>query len=155
MTLDELYGQPGHLIRRAHQISWAIFLEECAAHTITPVQYAALVAVEEQPGTDATALSAAIAFDRSTIGNVLDRLESRGVIRREASPEDRRKKLLYLTREGERLLGQVRPLVARVQERLLSTFSASEQAVFLSLLSRLTMTQNEVTSAPIRPRPAA
>jgi hypothetical protein len=34
--------QPGHLIRRAHQIAWAAFMEETKGQDITPVQYAAL-----------------------------------------------------------------------------------------------------------------
>jgi DNA-binding MarR family transcriptional regulator len=151
MSLTDLYAKPGHLIRRAHQISWALFLEECAAFNITPVQYSALVAIDERPGVDATRLSALIAFDRSTIGNVLDRLENRGLIRREASAQDRRQKLLHLTREGKTILRQVRPLVLRVQNRILAPLSEEERATLLKLLTRLTMEQNEVTSAPIRP----
>ncbi|WP_424136715.1 MarR family winged helix-turn-helix transcriptional regulator [Roseomonas chloroacetimidivorans] len=150
MSLTDLYAKPGHLIRRAHQISWALFLEECAAFNITPVQYSALVAIDERPGVDATRLSALIAFDRSTIGNVLDRLENRGLIRREASAQDRRQKLLHLTREGKTILRQVRPLVLRVQNRILAPLSEEERATLLKLLTRLTMEQNEVTSAPIR-----
>jgi DNA-binding MarR family transcriptional regulator len=150
MSLTDLYAKPGHLIRRAHQISWALFLEECAAFNITPVQYSALVAIDERPGVDATRLSALIAFDRSTIGNVLDRLENRGLIRREASAQDRRQKLLHLTREGKTILRQVRPLVLRVQNRILAPLSEEERATLLRLLTRLTMEQNEVTSAPIR-----
>ena len=77
MHLRDLYTQPGHLIRRAQQIAVALFIEECAEFDLTPVQYAALVADQEHPGIDATRLSALIAFDRSTLGNVLERLEAR------------------------------------------------------------------------------
>jgi len=77
MLLEDLHRQPGHLIRRAQQIAVAIFIEECAAFDLTPVQYAAMVAIQENEGIDATRLSAQIAFDRSTLGNVLERLEAR------------------------------------------------------------------------------
>src|SRR3546814_19900846 len=70
LSLEDLYAKPAHLIRRAHQISWAIFLDECADFNLTPVQYAALAAIEAKEPTDATRLSALIAFDRATIGNV-------------------------------------------------------------------------------------
>jgi len=53
MQLQDLYSKPGHLIRRAQQIAVAIFMEECANFDLTPVQYAALVAIRENPGTDA------------------------------------------------------------------------------------------------------
>ena len=76
--MDSLCDMPGHLIRRAHQISTALFAEECAGFDLTPVQYAALVAIKANPEVDATRLSALIAFDRSTIGGVLERLEAKG-----------------------------------------------------------------------------
>ncbi len=72
---------PGHLIRRVHQVSTAYFAEECGGD-LTAVQYAALVAIGAHPGIDATRLSEIIYFDRSTIGDVLDRMEGKGWILR-------------------------------------------------------------------------
>jgi len=68
---------PGHLVRRVHQVATAYFAEECGAD-LTAVQYAALVAIGAHPGIDATRLSEIIFFDRSTIGDVLDRMEGKG-----------------------------------------------------------------------------
>ncbi len=85
MQLQDLHAMPGHLIRRAQQIAVAIFMEECAEFDLTPVQYAALAAIRENPGTDATRLSALIAFDRSTLGSVLERLEARKLVTRYSS----------------------------------------------------------------------
>ncbi|PWR20991.1 MarR family winged helix-turn-helix transcriptional regulator [Zavarzinia compransoris] len=150
MSLADLYARPGHLIRRAHQISWALFLDECAAFGITPVQYSALVAIGERPGVDATRLSAMIAFDRSTIGNVIERLETRGLVARRPSAEDKRQKLLYLTATGEQLVGDVEDPVTRVQDRLLAPLSEKERKTFVALLQKLTTENNEVTSAPLR-----
>ena len=115
--MESLYEMPGHLIRRAHQISTAIFAEECAEFDLTSVQYAALVAIKANPDVDATRLSALIAFDRSTIGDVLERLEAKGSIRRTPSPKDRRVKLLRLTLDGDRLLRSVEPAVRQGSER--------------------------------------
>ena len=102
--MDDVYKKPGHLIRRAHQISSALFAEECGAFDLTAVQYAALVAIRDNPAVDATRLSTLIAFDRSTLGDVLERLEAKGRIRRSPSPGDRRVKLLHLSKEGEEVL---------------------------------------------------
>ena len=89
---------PGHLIRRVHQVATAYFAEECGAD-LTAVQYAALVAIGAHPGIDATRLSEIIFFDRSTIGDVLDRMEGKGWILRYSTPSDRRiKRLEALTR---------------------------------------------------------
>jgi DNA-binding MarR family transcriptional regulator len=64
------------------------------------VQYAALYAVGREPGIDQRTLARTIGFDTSTIGSVIDRLESRGLMQRNAHPEDRRVRLLTLTPEG-------------------------------------------------------
>ena len=150
MSLESLYEKPAHLIRRAHQISWAIFLDECAEFGLTPVQYAALTAIGSSGQTDATRLSGMIAFDRSTIGSVLDRLEKRGLIRRIPSPTDRRQKFLELTPEGTQILAASEEAVMRVQNRLLGMLGREEREVFLRILSKVVSTNNEVTSAPLK-----
>src|SRR5438876_1166385 len=90
LTMDAVYTKPGYLFRRMQQIAVAIFMEECREFDLTPVQYAALVAIQTHPGIDATRLSAVIAFDRSTLGSVIERIEAKGLVERKASPDDRR-----------------------------------------------------------------
>ena len=135
--MDTLTVMPGHLIRRAQQVSTALFAEECAGFDLTAVQYAALVAIGAHPGLDATRLSALIAFDRSTMGDVLERLEAKGWVLRQPSARDRRVKKLALSAAGTALLAEVQPAVQRVQQRLLAPFAATEHAAVLDLLRRL------------------
>lgn len=132
-----LQRMPGHLIRRLHQISNALFAEECGQYDLTSVQFAALFVVRAAGELDATRLAEQIAFDRSTIGDVVERLESKGWIVRTGRNDDRRVKLIRLTPKGARLLKLVEPAVTRVQKRLLAKISRSEKAVFLTLLKRL------------------
>ena len=54
VTMDAVYTKPGYLFRRMQQIAVAIFVEECRAYDLTPVQYAALVAIPDQGGDDQT-----------------------------------------------------------------------------------------------------
>jgi DNA-binding MarR family transcriptional regulator len=150
--MQDLYGKPGHLIRRAHQTASALFAEECAAHDLTPVQYAALVAIRASPAVDATRLAALIAFDRSTIGDVLERLETKGWVRRSPSPTDRRVKLLRLSPEGEEVVRQVAAAVERVQERLLAPLPPAERPTLIRLLARLVELHEE--AAPASPQAA-
>src|SRR3954465_13798386 len=117
VSMDAVYTKPGYLFRRMQQIAVAIFIEECSEYDLTPVQFAALVAIQTHPGIDATRLSAVIAFDRSTLGNVIERLETKQYVERKPSSEDRRTKLLYLTRSGAVLLRDVMPAVDRAQVR--------------------------------------
>lgn len=135
--MNDLYSKPGHLIRRVQQVASALFADECAEFDLTSVQYAALFAIGANPGVDATRLSALIAFDRSTIGDVLERLETKRLIVRSPSPSDRRVKLLHLSPEGLQVLQGVRPAVDRVQERLLAPLAPADRATLVRLLAQL------------------
>lgn len=148
-TRSDFHLMPGHLIRRAHQISVAIFMEECAAHNVTPVQYACLSQIARQPGVDATRLAAAVAFDRSTLGNVLERLETKGWVARKPSPEDRRVKLLHMTETGEQLLDAIESGVVATQKRLLKPLNPADRKTFMKLLAEMVEGNNEVSRAPM------
>lgn len=150
MQLRDLHSKPGHLIRRAQQIAVAIFTEECAGFDLTPVQYAALVAIRENPGTDATRLSALIAFDRSTLGNVLERLEARKLVTRYPSPEDKRIKLLKLSASGSALVKRAQASVERAQERILAPLKPADRKKFMDLLSQMVELNNDASRVPQR-----
>ena len=147
---DDFHLMPGHLIRRAQQISVAIFMEECAAQNVTPVQYACLSAIALQPGVDATRLASAVAFDRSTLGNVLERLETKGWVARKPSPDDRRVKLLHITPEGLLLLDTIEPAVVATQKRLLKPLSPADRKIFMRLLTGMVEGNNDVSRAPMK-----
>lgn len=128
---------PGHLVRRAHQRAVAIFMEEAAAFDVTPVQFAILNALVDQPGEDQITLAGRVALDAATLGAVIARLHVRGLVRRESDPRDRRRKLLWITPAGEALVAQMVRPAERVQERLMEPLSAEEQARLVELLARL------------------
>ena len=150
LTMDAVYTAPGYLFRRMQQIAVAIFVEECRAHDLTPVQYAALVAIQTHPGIDATRLSAVIAFDRSTLGSVIERLEAKRYIERKPAAEDKRVKLLYLTRAGGALLREIMPSVDRAQARMLQPLKAADRKTLMALLTQLVDLNNEASRVPLR-----
>jgi DNA-binding MarR family transcriptional regulator len=148
--MDAVYTAPGYLFRRMQQIAVSIFIEECKACDLTPVQYAALVAIHTHPGIDATRLSAVIAFDRSTLGNVIERLETKALIERKPSRGDKRIKLLYLTRAGAALLREIMPSVDRAQARMLQPLKAADRKTLMVLLTQLVDLNNEASRVPLR-----
>jgi DNA-binding MarR family transcriptional regulator len=133
----DLQATPGHLIRRAQQIAVSIFAEQLANADITPVQFAILNALLDSPGIDQVSLAKRVAFDPATSGSVIGRLEAKAWVERKADPKDRRRKLLVVTAAGVQALGQVQKDVARIQEKILSPLTASEQSQFVHLLSSL------------------
>jgi DNA-binding MarR family transcriptional regulator len=150
VTMDAVYTKPGYLFRRMQQIAVAIFVEECRAYDLTPVQYAALVAIRTHPGIDATRLSAVIAFDRSTLGSVIERLEAKQYIERKPARVDKRVKLLHLTKKGSGLLRNIVPLVDRAQARMLQPLKQADRKTLLALLTQLVDLNNEASRVPLR-----
>ena len=128
---------PGHLIRRAHQVSVAIFMEETAVFDVTPVQFAILNALLEDPGEDQVTLARKVAFDPATFGAVIARLEGRGWVRREPDAADRRRKLLWVTPQGTEVARRMKRSVGKVQQRILEPLSAAEREQLVGLLDRL------------------
>jgi DNA-binding MarR family transcriptional regulator len=150
ISMDAVYTKPGYLFRRMQQIAVAIFVEECRAYDLTPVQYAALVAIRTHPGIDATRLSAVIAFDRSTLGNVIERLEAKAYVERKPAREDKRVKLLTLTKAGEALLRNIMPSVDRAQARMLQPLKPADRKTLLALMTQLVDLNNEASRVPLR-----
>ncbi|MCS3731481.1 MarR family winged helix-turn-helix transcriptional regulator [Bradyrhizobium betae] len=150
ITIDAVYAAPGYLFRRMQQIAVAIFMEECKAFDLTPVQYAALIAIHTHPGIDATRLSAVIAFDRSTLGSVIERLQAKDYIERKPAPEDKRIKLLYLTKPGAAVLREIIPAVERAQARMLEPLKPAERKALTGLLVQLVDLNNEASRVPLR-----
>jgi MarR family transcriptional regulator, temperature-dependent positive regulator of motility len=153
----EIATMPGHLIRRLQQASVAIFDNEIrrAGFDLTPVQFAALTMIGANPGLDQASLAQGIAYDRVTIGGVVDRLEAKGLLRREIAETDRRARKLYLQPMGKTVLDQVRPVVRAVQGAILQGLDADESAVLSSLLRKALDAVGDVSRTPLRPRTIA
>jgi DNA-binding MarR family transcriptional regulator len=128
---------PGHLIRRAQQLAVSIFMEETAGFDVTPVQFAILNALIDDPGEDQVTLSGRVAFDPATSGSVIGRLEAKGWVKREADPRDKRRKLLWTTPEGEQVALQMKRAVSRAQQRIVSPLDPEERDQLAALLAKL------------------
>lgn len=152
MNVSKIAQMPGHLIRRLNQVAVSLFLEEVGkgGYDLTPVQYAALAELEIAPGIDQATLAARIAYDRATIGGVVNRLVAKGLVDRDTSSRDRRAKQLSLTEEGKRVRYDVEPLVEEVQRRILAGLSVGEGEVLVKLLQKAVEAGNEHSRAPMR-----
>jgi DNA-binding MarR family transcriptional regulator len=119
----------GHLIRRAQQRHAALWQERVSAE-VSSVQYAALAVLERMPGASQSELGAELDLDRSTIADLVSRLERRGVI-------DRRRYSLRLTAAGLAEVDRLRPLVSEANATLTEGLSAGELATLRMLLKRI------------------
>jgi DNA-binding MarR family transcriptional regulator len=148
-VLRELYSRPGFMLRRAHQISVAVFLEEAGALGVTTSQYGAMIVLSQVEGLDIIGLGRRLGADRSTSALVVSKLEAAGWVRAQTSEVDRRRKVLSLTDAGREVLESLSGPAVAARERLLSAFTPDEAKAFLKLLDKLVSTFNGAIRTPI------
>jgi DNA-binding MarR family transcriptional regulator len=147
---DEVRDMPGHMLRRFQQIAVSIFLKDCKAFDLTPVQFSVLAALSQASPLDQIRLSGLVALDRTTISLTVRRLEERGLVARQVSEKDRRAKLIRLTGAGRAFTEAVLPTVRAVQDKILAPLSASERELFRALLNKAVEANNQQSRAPLR-----
>ncbi|KQT10219.1 MarR family winged helix-turn-helix transcriptional regulator [Ramlibacter sp. Leaf400] len=136
-TLSRLYARPGFLLRRAHQISAAVFEDECRDLQLTPAQFGVLTVLKSHPGLGQSNLARALGFDKVTVLRVLRGLESRGLVERESSA-GRRNVSVQLTPAGSRTLESAQKPAERAYRRLMAPLDREQQQQLLALLQLLT-----------------
>ena len=146
-------AMPGHLLRRCHQIAVAIFLDECAAFELTPLQFAVLDSLLANGPQDQVSLGGAVALDRSTISLVLRKLEQRALLRRKKSPQDQRAKIVTITTQGRQLVETALAAVHSAQQRIVAPLDAEETGQLRRLLEKLAQGNNALSRAPEKKQP--
>jgi DNA-binding MarR family transcriptional regulator len=151
-SVTDAHDMPGHLARRFQQIAVAVFLAavEDAGYDLTPLQYAALAAVSTSPGIDQVTLAGLIAYDRTTITGVVDRLVQKALVTRHESSRDRRARELTITDAGRRTLRGITPAVEAAQRTMLRGLTAKEASELVRLLQKAVAAGNELSRAPQR-----
>jgi DNA-binding MarR family transcriptional regulator len=107
------------------------------AHGLSMWGYSVLVALDRSAIRTQAALADAIGADKTRIIPTLDELQQNGFIERMSDPEDRRARLLAITKEGRRVKDATQAAIQRGEERWLSTLSETDRAVFLRVLQGL------------------
>ncbi len=147
-----LFGRPGFLIRRLHQIHTWLFDEETRGFQITAVQYSLLTALFEHGQMDQNTVALEIGLERSSVAEVLPRLEDRGLIERSPSERDKRVKLVKLSRKGRSLVQRMDAAVRRAHARTIEALPEAERDLFMLQLVRLVEANHDNSVVPLRLR---
>jgi DNA-binding MarR family transcriptional regulator len=137
-SLSRLYARPGFLLRRAHQISAAVFEDECRELALTPAQFGVLTVLQAHPGLGQSSLARALGFDKVTVLRVLRGLQARGFVTRCPAETNRRNMMVGLTPAGEEILAQAQKPAEKAYQRLMAPLDRTQQEQLLQLLQQLT-----------------
>ena len=127
----------GFHIRLAYVTVYRHFMDTFSDLDLTQKQVSVLWLVDDNPGVAQTDLAQRLFMDRATTMGIINRLEGRGLLRRGPSPEDRRRKTLYLTDAGRALLLRARQCIYQHEKWLKSRFSKNEVKTLMGLLDRI------------------
>ena len=126
-----------HLLRRAHFRAEEIFIEELGSSGLTPGQKALLITAYQNPGANQNLLAEKIAIDRNSFAEMLARMVARGYVRRERSSADGRAYKITITDKGVKLLEEVLPRDAVVENRIMEPLPPELRPLFVKCLKMM------------------
>jgi DNA-binding MarR family transcriptional regulator len=127
----------GYHLRRAQFAVFQHFAMTVGEADVTPGQLGVLAVIDVNPGLSQTRLGAALGIDRSTVVAIIDRLEERGLVARDAAPNDRRSHALRLSDRGVATLRRLETLVRGHERQIARRLSAGERAMLIDMLERV------------------
>jgi DNA-binding MarR family transcriptional regulator len=133
----------GSLLARVRVAMLAALDEELSADRrlapleLSAAQFIVIASLAGEERKSASDLCKGISYDAGAMTRMLDRLEGKGLIRRNRSPDDRRLVHLELTDEGRALYPRMRELSLSVANRFLRGFTKAEARQLEGLLTRM------------------
>lgn len=127
----------GFHLRMANVAIFQDYQQTMAGLSLTPKQFTVLELVGCNPGVVQIDIAELLSMDKATTMALVDRLEARDLLERHPSRTDRRRKELFLTEEGKKVLQEARALIASHEKRFTSRFPEAELKSFVEQLRRI------------------
>ena len=113
------------------------FDQRARAYGMTRAQWVILARLDRQPGMTQNEMASLCEVEPITVGRLVDRLEARGLVLREAAPHDRRSHALRLSPAGVTFFRRIEERVRAHEREIARDLSASERALLIELLQRV------------------
>jgi DNA-binding MarR family transcriptional regulator len=127
----------GYQLAQATIVTDAIYEEQVGEpFQLRPVEYTVLTLIAENPGGSLVRLARALSVKPPNITIMVDRLEGKGLIARQASEQDRRSQVLHATPKGAQLVRQATEKIVAAETAQLP-LSPGEQAILAELLHKV------------------
>ena len=137
IDMGMLTDSVGYNLRCAQVVMFQDFNRSLGHTEITPPQFGALILINANPGISQSRVARTLRFDRSTLVQIIDRLEERGLVVREVSAHDRRSHALKLTADGARMLTEIETLALDHEAKVTSALSSGDKRTLTALLQKI------------------
>jgi DNA-binding MarR family transcriptional regulator len=135
-SLDKAVAYKIQRTARLLRLHLTKFMQQVGAD-ITPEQWFILFRLYEKDGQSQGELADKDLQDHPNVTRMLDALEKRHLVVRQADPYDRRKSLIFLTDAGQHLLAYLLPLAIEERKKVLAGLTPAEISVFITVLTRI------------------
>lgn len=133
-AIDEILG---FHIRLAHGAVYRHFTETFAGLDLTQKQVSVLWLIDDHPEIAQADIGRRLQMDRVTVMAMVNRLQDRGFVERQASRIDRRRQTLHMTETGHAALIAARACILDHEQWLKGRFTQAETALLVELLRRI------------------
>ncbi|KQR03950.1 MarR family winged helix-turn-helix transcriptional regulator [Deinococcus sp. Leaf326] len=134
-------NSPWHVMRRLNHMHSQRWYTDVSS-TVTRPQFTLLTIIAAEPGHDQQTVGTLAALDKNTTANVVARLQEAGLVQRTSCANDKRRRLLTITPEGDRVLQELWPRI-RTMEQVLEEHLAPEDREHLRRILNLLVDQHE------------
>jgi len=138
----KLENSPSHLLHRAEQLAADRFTQ-LVGENVTLRQFAVLAAIAESPGLSQSELVKATGVDRSTLADMMNRMEKREWVSRTPSASDARALSIRLASAGATILAAATQFAIAADAAILDAMPASKRKSFMNMLSKLIRSVDE------------
>jgi MarR family transcriptional regulator, temperature-dependent positive regulator of motility len=132
-----LAHSPSHLLHRAEQLAADRFTQLVGGDGVTLRQFAVLAAISENPGLSQSDLVRATGIDRSTLADMMNRMEKRGWVVRTASVLDARALSVRLAGAGSMILAAATQYARAADAAILDALPRAKKRPFIATLTKL------------------
>ena len=126
-----------HLLHRAGQCAQNIFANEISSGGLTPRQYAVLLTISKNDGISQTGIFTQTGIDRSTLADIMRRMQKKGFIKRRRTKDDARTDSVGLTARGRKLIEKAKSGAQNADKRLLAALPVKERKFLLAALEKM------------------
>jgi MarR family transcriptional regulator, temperature-dependent positive regulator of motility len=130
---------PSHLLHRAQQVAADMHNRAFGANGLTQRQVAVLAKISQFSGVSQSELVAKTGIDRSTLAEMVARLETRGLLLREKSSTDNRAKTVKLSAIGQEAILAAIPDLEAIDQAMLAHLPANKRAILIELLTKIVL----------------
>lgn len=145
-----LASSPSHLLQRAQQVAADHFSLRLSGTGLTVRQFALLCSIETFPGSTQTELVNGTGIDRSTLADLMHRMQDRGLITRNRATGDARANSVTLTPAGLALLREAIPRARAADAALLALLPKRKRQALISALQQVGAIGTEREPAPLK-----